>query len=87
MMARHVLFAEAVAVALLAASAVTGTATAAPVHCPKGYKCIPMSEWNAYYQSQAPTAATTNQQATNNSNNGNYIKPESGLSHPNGVGW
>jgi hypothetical protein len=74
---RYVLFAEAVALALLGASAMGGPAAAANVQCPRGYKCIPIGQ---QYQQQDATPAPGEQSGTS-------IKPESGLSHPNGVGW
>ena len=78
---RNVLFAEAVALALLGASAVAGPAAAANVQCPKGYRCIPIGQqYQGSYQQQDATPAPAEQVD-------NYIKPESGLSHPNGVGW
>ena len=80
---QHVLFVGAVALTSLAASAMAGSASAASVHCPKGYRCIPIGQqYQGSYQTQdaAPAPAPADQAD-------NYIKPETGLAHPNGPGW
>jgi hypothetical protein len=78
---RYVLLAGTVALSALAMYA--APSAAAKVHCPKGYRCIPIGQqYQGSYQSQevAPAQAPADQAD-------NYIKPETGLSHPNGVGW
>lgn len=83
MRVHHRMFVGIASAVLMGSALVGGTAALAAVRCPAGYKCIPTdTRYQGFYRSEQPAPQASAQPTADN-----YIKPESGLSHPNGPGW